>query len=210
MRDVTEQMTAYFDATIERLTAEDVLAGADVRAQNGRLAPVGVPRLRPAWVVAAGFAQERSPVPSIAAREKAGELVREVFGREIAEARKASEKRLLIDKLVSEAESNDGAAKFALLKAALDIAPDAMSAVEVIDVMAGAFEVDVQRVKTSTIWRISKTARTIPEHKAVAEAAIERLDGDLGGVVRELPDVDGTRLEQLDGGTRHGLVCSGR
>jgi len=56
MPDVTEQLTAYFDATVERVTAEDVLAGADVRAQNGRLEPPRVPRFRPAWVVAAGFA----------------------------------------------------------------------------------------------------------------------------------------------------------
>ena len=55
MRDVIEQLTAYFDATVERVTAEDVLAGADVRSQNGRHAPTRVPRLRPAWVVAAGF-----------------------------------------------------------------------------------------------------------------------------------------------------------
>lgn len=55
MRDVTEQLAAYFDATVERVTADDVLAGADVRSQNGRVAPTRVPRLRPAWVVAAGF-----------------------------------------------------------------------------------------------------------------------------------------------------------
>ena len=47
MRDVTEQMTAYFDATVERVTAEDVLAGADVRSQNGRFAAAPAPRLRP-------------------------------------------------------------------------------------------------------------------------------------------------------------------
>jgi ketosteroid isomerase-like protein len=55
MRDVTEQLAAYFDATVERVTADDVLAGSDVRSQNGRPAPARVPRLRPAWVVAAGF-----------------------------------------------------------------------------------------------------------------------------------------------------------
>ena len=55
MRDLTEQLTAYFDATVERVTAKDVVAGSDVRSQNGRLAPAQVPRLRPTWVVAAGF-----------------------------------------------------------------------------------------------------------------------------------------------------------
>jgi ketosteroid isomerase-like protein len=55
MRDVTEQLTAYFDATVERVTAEDVLAGSRVRGQNGRLEPTRTPRLRPAWVLAAGF-----------------------------------------------------------------------------------------------------------------------------------------------------------
>lgn len=55
MRDVTEQLAAYFDATVERVTAEDVLAGSHVRSQNGRLERARAPRLRPAWVVAAGF-----------------------------------------------------------------------------------------------------------------------------------------------------------
>jgi uncharacterized protein (TIGR02246 family) len=56
MRDVTEQLAAYFDATVERVTADDVLAGADVHTQNKRFEPTRVPRFRPAWVVAAGFA----------------------------------------------------------------------------------------------------------------------------------------------------------
>lgn len=56
MHDVTEQMAAYFDATVERVTAEDVLAGRSIHVQNGRHDPVHRRRLQPAWVLAAGFA----------------------------------------------------------------------------------------------------------------------------------------------------------
>lgn len=55
MPDVTQQLAAYFDATVERVTAEDVLAGSAVHVQNGRSEPARVGRLRPAWVVAGGF-----------------------------------------------------------------------------------------------------------------------------------------------------------
>lgn len=55
MPDVTEQLAAYFDATVERVTAEDVLAGSVARVQNGGLPPTRARRLRPASVLAAGF-----------------------------------------------------------------------------------------------------------------------------------------------------------
>jgi hypothetical protein len=55
MRDVNGQLADYFDATVERITAEDVLAGARVRAVvPQRTAP---PRRtpHPAWALATAF-----------------------------------------------------------------------------------------------------------------------------------------------------------
>lgn len=55
MPDVTEPLTAYFDATVERVTAEDVVAGSAVRVQDGWIDPTRSHRLRPAWITTAGF-----------------------------------------------------------------------------------------------------------------------------------------------------------
>ncbi len=56
MRDVNEQLAQYFDATVERMTAEDVLAGRRVRV-DARLTTSRRRRaLRPAVAVAIGFA----------------------------------------------------------------------------------------------------------------------------------------------------------
>jgi hypothetical protein len=65
MRDVNDQLADYFDATVERITAEDVLAGVRVRAirpQEGapqrpdvRPAPRRPAWLRPAWATGVAF-----------------------------------------------------------------------------------------------------------------------------------------------------------
>lgn len=54
MRDVTDQIADYFDATVERITADDVLAAARV-AKPMPVAPVRETRLRPAWAFAVTF-----------------------------------------------------------------------------------------------------------------------------------------------------------
>lgn len=55
MRDVTGQLADYFDATVERITPEDVFAGSEGRYPIARLGPTPRHRLRPAWVVAVAF-----------------------------------------------------------------------------------------------------------------------------------------------------------
>jgi len=55
MRDVTGQLADYFDATVERITPEDVFAGSDGRYPTPRLDPTPRHRLQPAWVVAVAF-----------------------------------------------------------------------------------------------------------------------------------------------------------
>ncbi|MCL1586774.1 MAG: hypothetical protein M3092_00015 [Actinomycetia bacterium] len=55
MRDVTGQLADYFDATVERITPEDVCAGSEGRYPNPRFDPTPRHRLRPAWVVAVAF-----------------------------------------------------------------------------------------------------------------------------------------------------------
>jgi hypothetical protein len=55
MRDVTGQLADYFDATVERITPEDVFAGSEGRYPIPRLDLTPRNRLRPAWVVAVAF-----------------------------------------------------------------------------------------------------------------------------------------------------------
>ena len=55
MRDVTGQLADYFDATVERITPEDVIAGSEGRYPISRLDPTPRRQLRPAWVVAVAF-----------------------------------------------------------------------------------------------------------------------------------------------------------
>jgi len=55
MRDVSGQLADYFDATVERITPEDVLAGSEVRTPSPRLDPTPKHQLRPAWAVAVAF-----------------------------------------------------------------------------------------------------------------------------------------------------------
>lgn len=55
MRDVSEQLADYFDATVERITAEDVLAGREVASPTLQLQPNSTQRLRPVWALAVAF-----------------------------------------------------------------------------------------------------------------------------------------------------------
>jgi len=56
MRDLTDQLADYFDATVERITAEDVLAGRQVRPPAQHLhQPIRKRMLRPAWALSVAF-----------------------------------------------------------------------------------------------------------------------------------------------------------
>lgn len=55
MRDAHEQLADYFDATVERITAEDVLIGARTPARDAEAQPTAEPRYRPAWAMAVAF-----------------------------------------------------------------------------------------------------------------------------------------------------------
>jgi hypothetical protein len=55
MRDVSTQLADYFDATVERVTPEDVFAGSDVLGSIPPLKPAPRYQLRPAWTGAIAF-----------------------------------------------------------------------------------------------------------------------------------------------------------
>ena len=80
--------------------------------------------------------------------------------------------------MIEEARKNgdDPAARYAILNAALDVAPDANVAVTVVDARGRWFDIDVLKEKASIIWIMSKKAGTIDENRAVVEAAVLLID----------------------------------
>lgn len=56
MRDLGGQLADYFDATVERITPEDIIAGNEVRHPSPQLTPRPKRQLRAAWAVGAAFA----------------------------------------------------------------------------------------------------------------------------------------------------------
>ena len=55
MRDLDQQLADYFDATVERITAEDVLIGARSRAWETDQRAIRAVSRRPAWAIAVAF-----------------------------------------------------------------------------------------------------------------------------------------------------------
>ncbi len=128
------------------------------------------------------LADDRLPVPDEAAQKEAADLVQEVYGDQIKSDAKPDEKLKLTKRLIEEAREtgDDPAARYALLKAALDVAPDAAAAMPVIEEMAKHFQIDALTEKASTVWRMSKRARTSSQHKSVVETALQLVDESLG------------------------------
>ncbi|MEE2707364.1 MAG: WD40 repeat domain-containing protein [Planctomycetota bacterium] len=127
-------------------------------------------------------ADDRLPVPDEAAQKEAAALVQEIYGDQIKAATKPDGKLKLTRRLIEQSQKSgdDPAARHALLKAALDVAADAAAAMPVVEEMARHFQIDALTKKASTVWRMSKRARTSSQHRAVAAAALQLVDESLG------------------------------
>lgn len=55
MHDISDQLANYFDATVERLTVEDLQAASEVDMQARPVIEMRRPRLRPAWALLVAF-----------------------------------------------------------------------------------------------------------------------------------------------------------
>jgi hypothetical protein len=122
--------------------------------------------------------QRKVPIPGNAAQAEADDLLNEAFGEEIEEAKTAEQRQVLIATLLAYAAQPDtpSADRYALLKAALDIAPDATTAMTIIDEMVKYYQIDELSAKEYTIKKISKSARTVAEHQSLANAAASLMD----------------------------------
>lgn len=121
------------------------------------------------------------PVPDAAAQAESMKLVKEIYGREYAGAKKAEQKQALAKKLLQKAceTQNEPTSKYVLLKLAKNIATQAVdveTALAAVDAMAQSFEVDPLEIKADVLSEISKKARLASEHKAVAEQSFALID----------------------------------
>lgn len=121
----------------------------------------------------AALASERSPPPAPAAQLEADKLVRELFEKELAAAKKAPEKSALAAKMLEQvnASQDDAAAKFALLKAGLELAVaagDPELTLKIVDRRSSHFELDARRERVVAIQRLDKSVLTPAARQALA------------------------------------------
>ncbi|MFP6694401.1 MAG: cellulose binding domain-containing protein [Pirellulales bacterium] len=125
----------------------------------------------------ASLADDRQPVPGESAQKQAADLVQEILGDQIKAAIRPDEKLALTNRLIEESQKGgDPAERYAILEAALNVAPDALAAMPVVKEMARHFQIDVMKQQASTVWRMSQRAKTSSQHKAVTEAALQLVD----------------------------------
>ena len=124
-------------------------------------------------LLTASVAADLQPVPDEAAQAEATKLVHDVFGKDIQKAKKPADKLSLTSRLMEEARNNsdDPTSQYAILHAALKVAPDTTSAIKVVDTIARTFDVNAFQLKVSAVLRLSKAAKTKVEYAAVANSA---------------------------------------
>lgn len=131
--------------------------------------------------VRAEQADPRHPVPSEAEQKQALDLVREVFGDYGKTARLPADKIALAEKMIAHAAQakSDPASCHALLQAARDLAAaagDAKTALRAAGETAAAFQVDALETKHDALRQAAAQARTAPQKRGLAEAALGLCD----------------------------------
>jgi hypothetical protein len=123
-------------------------------------------------------ADDRLPIPDQAAQKKANELIQAVFGDQTKAATKPDAKLALVNQLLEESSRADTsvAARYAMLKAALDVAPDTSVAMPIIENMARHFRINELSAKAYTIKQMSKFAITPSQRKTLAESSMDLAD----------------------------------
>ena len=149
--------------------------------------------LAPVFLVA----DDRLAVPDSQSQEKALALVKEVLGEEWDDAKDDAQKRVFARKLLGKAtQSTNPANKFVLLRSACDVATqagDGMIAYQSIEEMHKAFQVDSLLMKASSLFALSRQAKSRSEHLSVAretsslmDVAIARDSYDVAGKLAEM------------------------
>ena len=131
-----------------------------------------------------GWSQEpnaKLTVPDEAAQKETAKLIEEVYGDELGEAKKSTEKVALARKLLGAGrETNDDVAgKYGLFRLALKMSSsvgDVDTALEAIVELEKAFQVDALAMKVEALESIAKLAMPADQRKQLALAAAEIID----------------------------------
>ncbi|NQT11680.1 MAG: WD40 repeat domain-containing protein [Planctomycetes bacterium] len=122
-----------------------------------------------------------SAVPDKAALDEAQRLIREVFQKEFDGAKTSAEKTELAKKMLGQAKDSvdDPAHHFVLLRVAREVAVQAGNAevaMEAVDQMALAFQVDASAIRVECLEGVSKSARLSGQFRALARQAVPLID----------------------------------
>jgi formylglycine-generating enzyme required for sulfatase activity len=169
-----------------RKSAQGAAAGS--AAEPNSLRPVGSAQ------PLAAQAAKRLPIPGVAQLAKSREVLREVYGRELEEAKTESQKAALATKLLGvAAETKNGSDAWALLQAAQKLAASAFDAPllsQICDQMGSRFEFDSLNEEADTLLAFDENRSTAEKKAATARRLL-----DLMGVALRGDDFD--RVLQL-------------
>jgi hypothetical protein len=158
---------------------------ADAPAKNAT-SKQPLPKVTPA-IPAAPKAPARLPVPAKSAQAAVRQVMKEVYGEQLAD-RSVAARRKLASALLAQADKSRQVPtdQFVLLVAAIDAAVDGVNlpaALQAADRMADAFDVDGLGVKADAALRLG------PKSGSAESAAAENIDAVLG-LSRELASAD--------------------
>ncbi|MGD0900572.1 MAG: trypsin-like peptidase domain-containing protein, partial [Thermoguttaceae bacterium] len=144
-----------------------------------------VPPAQPAVPVPeAAKPAERVPLPDKESRDKAAQLVEEVFGDESKKARTSEQKLEMVDKLLGAAAGEKSPAQqFALWNRARLLAiesGDLAATRRVADEMISHFQIDAEKANAAVLKAVAETA-VGPQNATVAEFAVTLLDEAIAG-----------------------------
>ena len=146
-----------------------------------------------ALVSMAQGAAPRVPVPDAAAQQKALDLIREVYGKDLDKAKNSVQKLAVAKRLLEQATRSKGqpASHFVLLREARDLsvrAGMAETALQAIDRMAAVFQIDGLEMKVATIGKLAKSARLTVQSSVLSTSAAGLIDEAISGDNYETAD----------------------
>ena len=132
------------------------------------------PQKKPQSAEAPAPPQEKLAVPDEAAQKQAAAMIRETYETGYP----AFDKLGLVYRLLDKAEESksDPPARFALLQEARKLAVEAGQvelALDVIDCLAGEYQVRAAEAKAEVIEQLAKKIHSLPQRKAMVESALE-------------------------------------
>jgi hypothetical protein len=143
------------------------------------------------------FGADKLPIPPDAALNRPLAVIKEVYGKEHADAKTNLQLQTLAKKMFSQAmTAKDPIERYALLRVARDIAThgcDGQTAFQIIDEMDQTYQLDAFRMKASVLYSLTQKARLPADRRSIAEKALALADQAVARDDFELSD----RLTQM-------------